>query len=72
MLRGFPHQLARIGIGKDQAGIAGKNLGRKIRRDGKQQRITIVSIFVPFPVGTEIGNARFDFNDPHCSVARQG
>lgn len=62
-------QFARIGIRENQACIARQNLRREIRRDREEQRIAVLSVLRPFLIGTVVGNARLDLNNPDVAIA---
>jgi hypothetical protein len=63
------NDLTGVGIREDDAGAGRKDVGREIRGDREQKRIAIFTVFGPLLIGAEIGNARFDFNDPDVSFA---
>ena len=71
-VRRAAHEFASVSVGQDQSSIVWQDLGREIGRDRKEQRVAVLAVLGPLLVGAEVGNARFDFNNPNFAVAADG
>ena len=60
-----------MGVGDDQARIHGQNVLRKSRRHGEIEPVAEIGIFVPFAVGAEILDRRFDLDEQKPALAVQ-
>src|SRR5918994_3931222 len=71
-VRRVAHHLRSPSVANHQAGLARHDLGRHVRWYCKIQPVAKPFILGPFVVGPEIGETRFDFDDPDFSARSNG
>ena len=71
MLRRLADDLRAEGVGHDQPGVGREDFARHLERGGEEQPVAVQPIVDPFLVGAEIGDRRFDLDDPDLAAGAE-
>ena len=71
MLRRFAMHVRAIGIGDNQAGLFRKDFARQILREREEQPVAMRAVFMPFLIGAQILDRRFDLDNPDLATVVQ-
>jgi len=72
VFRAHPLDLGIIGVGKDQAGVIGQQLYRKIAVHGPEEPVAPFQLALPLIVRHEIGPAGFTLDHPDLPLRAKG